>query len=336
MRILRFIGKRLILALPQLAAVTVVTFVLVRLLPGNPAFQLAGPFATENTLSAMEERLGLDRPMIEQYFKYMGDLMRGDWGDSWFTTRPVVEELKNRLPATLELITLAGLLIVGIGVVTGVFVAVRSTGFISRATSFYSLLAGALPDFWLGLILSYVFFFVLGWVPGPIGRLPVAVSPPPQVTGLYTVDALLNGDWQTMRAALVHMALPVLTLVLVYVGAVIKLVRTSVEEVMNGEMIQFARLSGLPGRIVLRYAIKNSLPPIFTLIAMTYGFLLGGAVLVETVFSWGGLGQYVVNSIQRADYFPVQAFVLVAALFNILLYLAVDIAHVLIDPRVDT
>jgi ABC-type dipeptide/oligopeptide/nickel transport system permease component len=335
MRIVRFATKRLLATVPLIVGVTVVTFLLVRLLPGNPAYQLAGPFATDATRAAMERRLGLDRPLIEQYVRYVSDLARGDWGQSWFTARPVTEELWARLPATLELITLAIFIIVFGGLLLGLMVAIRGGGLLDRLTSGYGLLAGAFPDFWLGLVLSYIFFFVLGWLPGPTGRVPTGVVVPDRITGMHTVDTLLVGDFETFWAVAKQLLLPVLTLVIVYMSGIAKLARSVLTETLRSDMAQYARVCGLRDRTVMRYALKNSLPPVLTLVGLTYAFLLGGAVLVETVFAWGGLGEWVVNAIGRSDYFPVQAFVLAAALVNIVVYLCVDIAHVLIDPRIE-
>jgi peptide/nickel transport system permease protein len=335
MRILRFVAVRFALAAPQLLAITLVTFLLIRLLPGNPAYQLAGPFATPETREAMEQRLGLDRPIWEQYLRYLGGLSRGDWGQSWFTTRPVSEEMLTRLPATLELVSIAMLFIVLGGISLGVIVARRKGGWLDRTVSLYGQFAGAFPDFWLGLVLSYIFFYLLGWLPGPSGRLPTLMSAPPTVTGFYTIDSLLAGDVKVFMAAVAQLVLPVATLVIVYMSSVAKLARSTIQEMLRSDMAQYARICGLPERTVLNYALKNSLPPILTLVGLTYGFLLGGAVLVETVFSWGGIGQYVVASVGRSDYFPVQAFVLVAAVINIVVYLIVDVLHVLVDPRIE-
>jgi peptide/nickel transport system permease protein len=335
LRIASFIQRRLLFALPQLVVVTIITFVMVRLLPGDPAYQLAGPYATAETRQAMTARLGLDRPLWNQYLSYISDLAHGDLGQSWFTARPVTHELLVRLPATLELVTFAMIIIVGGGLLLGLAVAVRGGGWIDRAATLYGRLAGAFPDFWLGLVLSYIFFFYLGWLPGPMGRLPIGADTPPTVTGFYTVDSLLAGDIPVFLAAIRQLVLPVATLVIVYMSGISKMAGTTIAEMLKSDMAQYARLCGLPERTVLRYALRNSLPPVVTLIGLTYGFLLGGAVLVETVFAWGGMGQYVVASIGRSDYFPVQGFILVAAILNIIVYLVVDVVHLLIDPRID-
>ena len=200
----------------------------------------------------------------------------------------------------------------------------------------YGMLSGSIPDFWLGLILIYVFFSLLGWLPGPIGRLDPIVEAPPTVTGLYTVDSLLAGQWATFVSAVQHLVLPVATLVLVYMSLIIKNVRTTVEEMMSSDFVEHARALGLSRRMQLRYALRNALPPIITVVGIVFWFLLGGAVLVETVFAWGGLGQYGVEAVIYADYAPLQAFVLIAAIFTMLIFLIVDLAYFLIDPRITT
>jgi ABC-type dipeptide/oligopeptide/nickel transport system permease component len=335
MKLLQFVARRLLFAAPQIFGITLITFWLIRLLPGNPAYQLAGPYPTTEGIKAITAQLGLDQPVWEQYLKYLSHLAHGDFGVSWFSTSPVSDELRQRLPATLELISIASFFIVVGGIVAGVIVAVSRRPFLDKLIDLYGLLSGAFPDFWLGLVLTFLFFFSLGWLPAPLGRLDVSVSPPPHVTGFYTVDSLVSGDWSAFRSAVAHLVLPVATLVIVYMAAIVKMTRSTVEEMLRSDMITYARACGLPDRIVLRYALRNSLPPIVTLIGLTYGYLLGGAVLVEKVFSWGGLGSYVVDSVLRSDYFPVQAFVLIAAVFNFGVYLVVDLVHLAVDPRVE-
>ena len=335
MRLTKFIARRLLLAIPQILAITVVTFVILRILPGNPAYELVGPFATPDTLNAMEHHLGTDRPLPVQYGTYISDLLHGNWGDSWFSTRPVTDELKDRLPATLELITLSSLIIMLGGLLAGLLVALTRARFLDRGIAFYGLLSGSFPDFWLALALSYIFFFKLGWLPSPTGRLDIEVNPPQHVTGFYTVDSLLTQNWTAFRSAFSHLILPVLTLSIVYTAGIVKMTRSTVDEMLRSNMCTYARACGLPDRVVLRYALRNGLPPILTLMGLTYGYLLGGDVLVEKVFSWNGLGSYVVDSVVRADYSPVQAFVLLAAMANFLIYLVVDLTHLIVDPRLE-
>lgn len=334
MKFVRFTSRRLIFVLPQLVGVTIITFLLVRLIPGDPARLLTGPFATEETIEALRERLGLTEPLLEQYWVYLKDLVQGDWGRSFATGNPVFQDIRERLPATLELVLLSLILMTLLGIGLGVLVALRSTGIVDRLTFLYGMLAGSLPDFWLGLVLSYVFFFQLGWFPAPIGRIDVG-SEPPTITGFYTIDTVAAGDWGAFVSALKHLALPVITLVFVYTGAILKMTRATLEDLMHSDFIVHAEAMGLPPTRRLRYMLRNALPPVITVVAITFSFLLGGAVLVESVFSWNGVGQYAVSAVSSADYSAIQGFVLIAAAINIVLYFVLDICYFMLDPRLE-
>ena len=334
MRFLRYAGKRLLFLIPQLIAVSIIVFFLVRLLPGDPAFLMAGQFATKERIEEVRRDLGLDRPLAEQYVIYVGNVLRGDFGKSWRTSQNVTADIRQRLPATLELVLCAGILSVLLGVPIGVYTAVKRRGIADRGLFVYGMLAGSIPDFWLGLILIFIFFSKLGIVPGPIGQLDPILSAPPAVTGMIVVDALLAGQWETFRSALAHLVLPVMTLTLVYMTLVIKNTRSTVEDMMQSDFVEHGRALGLPQRTLLRYALRNAMPPIVTVIGIVFWFLLGGAVLVETVFAWGGLGQYAVEAVVNSDYAPLQAFVLLAAVFTLMVFLLVDLAYFVIDPRI--
>jgi peptide/nickel transport system permease protein len=207
-------------------------------------------------------------------------------------------------------------------------------GRLTRRLSFgYGLLAGALPDFWLGLLLVFVFFSLLGWAPGPEGRLGILDIAPDRVTGFYTVDALLAGDLEGFRSALAHLALPAVTLAFVYGAPIFKMVRSSLVAALAADYTTYAEALGLPRRTVLRYAARNAAPPAIVMTGVVAGFLLGGAVLIETVFNLNGLGQYAVQAITTADYAPIQAFVLISAVFTTLVYLLIDLIYFAVDPR---
>ncbi len=221
-----------------------------------------------------------------------------------------------------------------LGIPIGVYTAVKRRGIGDKVLFGYGMLAGSIPDFWLGLILIFVFFSKLGLVPGPIGQLDPIVSTPPPVTGMLVVDALIAGDGEALRSALWHLVLPVATLTLVYMTLIIKNTRSAVEEMMASDFVEHARALGLPRRMLLRYALRNAMPPVITVVGIVFWFLLGGAVLVETVFAWGGLGQYAVEAVVNSDYAPLQAFVLLAAVFTLIVFLLVDLAYFLIDPRI--
>jgi peptide/nickel transport system permease protein len=333
-RFWRYAGRRLAFLPVQLLIVSVIVFFLVRLLPGDPSYLLAGPFATVERVDEVRRRLGLDQPLHVQYVRYLKSVVRGEFGTSWITSQPVLQDIGQRLPATMELILAAMLLSVLVGIPLGVWTAVRKTGIADRAVFAYGMLAGALPDFWFALIMIFLFFFQLGWAPGPIGQLDLTVSIPPRVTGMYAVDALLAGDWPALRSALAHLVLPVTTLTAIYMPLVMKNTRSTVEEMLSSEFVVYARAAGLSRAVQLRYALRNSMPSVVTIIGILFWFLLGGAVLVETVFAWGGLGQYAVQSVVSSDYAPLQAFVLVTAVFTSIVFLLVDLGYFLLDPRI--
>jgi ABC-type dipeptide/oligopeptide/nickel transport system permease component len=333
-RFWRYAGRRLAFLPVQLLIVSVIVFFLVRLLPGDPSYLLAGPFATVERVDEVRRRLGLDQPLYVQYVRYLKSVVRGELGTSWITSQPVLQDIGQRLPATMELILAAMLLSVLVGIPLGVWTAVRKTGIADRAVFAYGMLAGALPDFWFALIMIFLFFFQLGWAPGPIGQLDLTVSIPPRVTGMYAVDALLAGDWPALRSALAHLVLPVTTLTAIYMPLVMKNTRSTMEEMLSSEFVVYARAAGLSRAVQLRYALRNSMPSVVTIIGILFWFLLGGAVLVETVFAWGGLGQYAVQSVVSSDYAPLQAFVLVTAVFTSIVFLLVDLGYFLLDPRI--
>jgi ABC-type dipeptide/oligopeptide/nickel transport system permease component len=333
-RSLRIVAGRLVMIVPQMFGVMLVTFLLVRLLPGDPALLMLGNMATEESIAALRERLGLNLSIYEQFVRYAWNVLHGDLGTSLFTSNPVVVDLIERAPATLELITYAMLLTILIGVTLAVISVVRPKGAVDFGSRVYGLAAGAIPDFWVGLLLIYFLFYMLGWAPAPFGRVDAFVTPPPAVTGFYTVDALLAGDFATFSSAVGRLFLPVLTLAIVNAGALMKMTKTVFADVYRSDFVRHQRACGLAERTIIRSALRNSLPPIITMVGFLFGFLLGAAVLVETIFSWGGLGQYAVQAVINSDYPALQGFVLVAAAFILIVYLLVDILYELADPRI--
>jgi peptide/nickel transport system permease protein len=306
---------------------------LLKLIPGDPAILMLGPFATDQALEEVRTDLGLDRSLIVQFGYYVGNVAQGDLGRSWQTTRPVLEDLLTRFPATIELISFAMLTALTIGVPLGVAGARFKKGILRKITDYYGLLAGALPDFWLGLVFIFIFFTVLKIVPAPLGRLDISVIPPPTVTGMYTIDSILSLDWEAIKSALGHLVLPVLTLGLINAGPIIKMTQSTTERMLESDFTNYSEMCGLPKKVVVRQALVNALPPVITMVSVLYGFLIGGAVLVEIVFSWGGAGQYAVQGVLNADINPVLGFVLFAAVFSLIVYLVVDLVCFAIDPR---
>ena len=333
-RFIIFAGKRLLFTFPQLLAVSVIVFFLIRLLPGDPTYMLAGPYATVERIGEVRTNLGLDQPLLTQYADYLKRTLTGDFGVSWRTSQPVLLDIEQRLPATLELVIGAVLVSVLIGVPLGVAVATKRGGIADRLVFVYGMLAGSLPDFWIGLLLILVFFFALQWAPPPVGQLDFGVPAPDHITGAYIVDAALTGNWQVFWSAAGNIVLPLATLVIVYMPLVLKTARSSMEEMLDARFVLQAKASGLSRWMQLRYALRNALPPVVTVTGILFWFLLGGTVLVETIFAWGGLGQYAVESVINSDYAPIQAVVLVMAVFTTLVFLIVDIVYFLLDPRI--
>ncbi|MCL2428397.1 MAG: ABC transporter permease [Alphaproteobacteria bacterium] len=338
MRTIKYTVRRLLLLVPQMFLISVITFVLVRMLPGDPARLELGPLAPQAGVDLLRKQMRLDEPLPQQYIAYLERLLHGDFGRSWVNASAVSQDLLVRVPATLELIS-AGMLLVFLVMVPIALVSANPSGgilvrMLRRGSFGYGMLAGALPDFWLGLVLIFIFFSLLGWAPGPEGRLGILDVSPDRITGFYTVDSLLVGDLGAFRSALAHLVLPAVTLAFVYGAPIFKMVQSSMEGAMRADYTTYAFGLGLPRRTVLFWAMRNAAPPAVVMTGVVTGFLLGGAVLIETVFNLNGLGQYAVQAITTADYAPVQAFVLVAAVFTMLVYLMVDLVYFMIDPRV--
>ena len=338
MRIGFYIVRRLLIAIPQMLLISVVTFTLIRMLPGDPARLQLGPYASEEGVQLLRQQMHLNGSIPEQFAYYLSSIMHGDFGNSWTNGTAVSDDLASRLPATLELITFGLIFILVVLLPLGAITASRGGGIVNRllkrVTFVYGLLAGALPDFWMGLLFLFVFFTLLGWAPGPEGRLSIGAMPPPHLTGLYTVDSLIAGQFGTFYDAASHLMLPVLTLGLVYGGQIYKTTRLTVGRALRSDYTTYLEGLGVPHRQVLILALRNSAPPIIVMTGLVVGFLLGGAVLIETVFNLNGIGQYAVQAVTSADYAPIQAFVLVAALFTMLVYLVVDLLYFVVDPRV--
>lgn len=338
MKLALYIIRRMALAIPQVVLISVLTFMLVRLLPGDPAQLQLGSFATPEAIAALREKMRLDEPLPAQYLAYVRQLVKGDFGRSWVNSSDVGEDLLKRVPATLELITYAILVIVFVMVPLGIANAAGGKGPVERllrkVSYTYSSIAGALPDFWLALLLVFVFFTTLHIAPGPEGRLSILTLPPPRVTGFYTLDSLLAGQWKTFVDAVCHLVLPVLTLAMVYGAVIYKMTLTTVSAALRSDHTVYARGFGLSEPRILWLAFRSAAPPVVTMTGIVTGYLLGAAVLVETVFNFNGIGQYAVQAIVTADYAPIQAFVLVAAIITLFIYLAVDLVYFVVDPRI--
>ncbi|QTN23090.1 ABC transporter permease [Rhizobacter sp. AJA081-3] len=332
---LKIVAKRLLGALPNLAGVIVVTFLLTRALPGDPAAYFAGGAATQEAVDQVRAQLGLDKPMIEQFFRYVADLAHGELGTSITTGQPVLQELITRLPASIEMVLLALALACAIALPLGVLAATRPGSWIDQLCRLVTTAGVSLPTFFTGLVLAYVFYFLLGWAPSPLGRLDPMFSPPPQVSGFYLIDAALIGDGSLWWASFKQLILPTLTMAIFVLAPIARMTRASMLSVLGSDFIRTARASGLTSSTVLvTYALRNALLPVVTTLGMVFGFMLGSSVVIEKVFGWPGVGSYAIDALTASDYAPIQGFVLAMGVLFVLLNLVVDLLYTLIDPRV--
>ena len=331
----RTLVKRLLAALPNLVGVVIITFILTRALPGDPAAYFAGAAATEEAIAQVRTQLGLDRSMVDQFISYVAGLARGDMGLSLTTGQPVLQELLARLPASLEMVLMALLLACAIALPLGVLAATRPGSWIDQLCRLLTTAGVSLPTFFTGLLLAYVFYFLLGWAPSPLGRLDPMYAPPPTVTGLYLIDAAIAGDRSLWWAAFRQLILPVVMMALFVLAPIARMTRASMLAALASDFIRTARASGLSTTTVLvRYGLRNALLPVVTTLGMVFSFMLGSSVIVEKVFGWPGVGSYAIDALTASDYAPVQGFVLAMGILFVLLNLLVDVAYVLIDPRV--
>jgi ABC-type dipeptide/oligopeptide/nickel transport system permease component len=326
---------RIVGALPNLLGVVVITFLLTRALPGDPAAYFAGQAASQEAIEQIRVQLGLDRSLPEQFVAYLRDLARGELGQSLSTGQSVASEIAARLPASLELTFFALLLAVVVALPLGVMAAVRQGSWVDQLARVVTTAGVSLPVFFTGLLLTWLFYFVLGWAPSPIGRLDPSFSPPPLVTGLYLVDSLLVLDFELWWACAKQLVMPAVTMALFVLAPIARMTRASMLSVLSSDFVRTARALGLRSPTVLvRYALRNALLPVVTTLGMVFSFLLGSNVLVEKVFAWPGIGSFAIESLTAADYAPVQGFVLTMGVLYVLLNLLIDLAYLLIDPRV--
>jgi ABC-type dipeptide/oligopeptide/nickel transport system permease component len=332
---LTMILKRLAMAIPSLIGVVIVTFLLTRALPGDPAAYFAGPAATPQAIQEIRVKLGLDKPLIVQFGHYVVDLSHGNFGTSLTTGQPVASELRSRLPASAEL-TLLGLIVsIIIAVPLGILAATKPNSALDHACRIISTAGVSLPVFFTGLILVYVFYYQLGWAPAPLGRLDVFSTEPPHVTGFYLIDSLIARDPETFMAALKQLILPALTLAIFSLAPIARMTRASMLAVLSSDFVRTARASGLSAyTVIITYAFRNAMLPVITTLGMVFSFLLGANVLVEKVFAWPGIGSYAVEALLASDFAPVQGFVLTMAVMYVAINLMIDVLYGVIDPRV--
>ena len=334
--IARRVGQRLLLSLPALLGVVVVTFMLMRVLPGDPAvFFASGPSAGRQEIEDLRHSMGLDRPLPVQLARYLGDVATGNLGRSLTTGQPVVQDIARRLPASLELTVSALLIALGLAVPLGVLAALRPGSVVDHAVRMVCTLGVCVPTFVSGLLLIYVFYYVLGWAPDPTARIDIFSGTPPDITGFYLVDFALVGDWEGWRAAFAQLLLPACSMALFVLAPLARMTRASMLAVLGGDFIRTAHSMGLPrGRVVVVYALRNALLPVLTITGIVFSTMLGANVLVEKVFSWPGVASYALDALLASDYAPVQAFVLLMATIFVCVNVGIDILYGVADPRV--
>ncbi|UOM33127.1 ABC transporter permease [Acuticoccus sp. I52.16.1] len=332
---LRPILVRVAQAIPVVIGVVVISFVLTRALPGDPAVYFAGAAADEASIAEVRAELGLDQPLPVQFLYYVQDLATGDLGRSLSTGQPVAADLARRLPASLELTLVALLVSCLVAVPLGVLAATRPGSWVDHLCRVLVTTGVSMPTFFTGILLIYVFYYLLGWAPSPLGRLDFMYLEPDKVTGFFLFDAALARDGETFMAALKQLALPALTLALFTMAPIARMTRAAMLSALSSDFIRTARAAGLTRtKVLYGYALRNALLPVVTTLGMVFSFTLGANVLVEKVFAWPGIGSYAVEALVASDYAAVQGFVLAMALLFVALNLVIDIVYAAIDPRI--
>ena len=336
MNLQRYILRRLLFVVPMLVGITLTSFVLSHAVPADPITANLGEQAAANPeiVAAFRHQWGLDRPLYEQYGIYLWRLAHGDFGTSISTRQPVALDLRLRLPATIELALAAMAISVAIGIPLGILSAVRRERVVDQLTRVGSLVGVSMPIFWLGLVAIFVFYTRLGWAPAP-GRLSANLQRPPLISGFVVLDALLAGRPDVAADGLRHLVLPALVLSSYSVSVITRMTRGSMLEILGEDYVRTARAKGLHERaVILRHAARNSLIPVVTIVGLSFGGLLSGAVITETVFAWPGLGLYAFSSATSLDFPAIMGVGIVVAIVYVSVNLLVDVAYALVAPRI--
>jgi peptide/nickel transport system permease protein len=334
MRIDLLILRRILVMAPVLLGVTALTFAVSHSVPGDPARALAGTYADEATVQTLRQKWHLDRPLPEQYLTYVDRLVHGDLGTSIQTRRPVLSDIGDRLPATLELTLFALVLMCVLGVAAGVAAAYwrnRGPDYLARLL----VVAGAaVPSFWLALVLQLVFYRHLHWLPAT-GRLGDSITPPPDYTGSYLIDSLASGNGAAFLSALQHLLLPGVTLALLGIAGITRMTRASMLEVLQRDYVRAAFARGLRTRtVILQHALKNALIPTVTVVGLLFGSMIGGALVIEWIFAWPGIGSYAATSITNLDYTAIMGVAVATAVVYLVANTVVDVAYMLLNPQI--
>jgi len=334
MGLINFVIRRLVFQIFVLFGVLVITFFISHVVPGDPALLLAGPRASPEIVAKLRRDLGLDQPLHKQFVLYLSSLAKGDLGTSVLTRRPVTRDIAERFPATFELVTFAMLIVVLVGIPLGVASAVYKERWVDHLCRVVGIAGASTPIFWLGLFIIFLFYTRLGWLPSG-GRIGTEVEPPIKITGLYIVDSIITGNWGALKSSIEHLVLPVFVLSFASMASILRLVRACMLEILGQDYIRSALAKGLPERrVIFVHGLRNALLPAVTILGVTYGELLQGAVVTETIFAWPGMARYAVSSMTYLDYPAIMGLTLVSAVIYTLINLLVDILYGVIDPRV--
>ena len=329
----RYIFRRLLQLVPVLLGISLLVFVFLHLIPGDPAVTMLGDRATPDAVEKLRERMWLNEPLPLQYLSFLGSLLTFDLGSSIFTGVPIADEIRLRWPATFELSVVAMLIALLIGIPAGVLAAVKKNSWIDNLTMTGSLLGVSMPVYWLGLLLVYLFAVNLQWLP-PSGRTDISTAFS-SVTGFFIFDSIIQGDFNALSDVLAHLVLPAITLSTIPLAIIARITRSAMLEVLSQDYIRTARSKGLKElKVIGKHALKNAMLPVVTIVGLEFGTLLGGAILTETIFSWPGIGSWIYGGILQRDYPVVQGGVVFVAFVFVLINLLVDLSYALLDPRI--
>ena len=331
----KYVIKRLLYAIPAILLVIIIIFVLTRVMPGDPARTYLGEMATQQQVDQLTEEWGLNDPLPVQFVRYLAGLLHGDLGMAWHTHQTVAYDFIKRFPASLELAIWAIVIAILIGVPLGIVSATHKNSLVDHIARVVSMLGATMPVFWFGLMLILIFYANLGWAAAPIGRISSGINPPTTITGMYVLDSILTGDIIALKDSVAHLILPAITLSLSSMAVLARMTRSSMLEVLGQDYIRTVRAKGMTEHVVIwRHALRNALIPILTVLGGQFGMMLGYTVVVETIFSWPGIGFYVTDSILNMDYNPVQAFALLSAILYVIINLILDLLNSVVDHRV--
>jgi peptide/nickel transport system permease protein len=337
MRWFEYLFRRLIMAVFVLISVSIITFFIARVIPSDPAAAWVGTHPTREQIAEARQELGLDRPLWEQYWRYASSLVKGNFGTSIQSHQPILSDLRAYLPATTELVLAAMFIAIVIGIPLGVLSGARKGSLLDHSTRLISIAGVSIPTFWLGLLLQLLFFSRLGLLPlgGRISNEVALNNPVDTITGFYLIDTAVTGNWIAFKDALIHIILPAFTLATYAIGLAIRMTRSSMYEVLEENYILAARVAGIRERVVLFVlALKNAIIPTITVLGLAFVYSLTGAILVEVIFSWPGLGTYVTNAVLSIDFPVIVTVTLVVTVFYVLINLALDLIQAALDPRV--